>query len=76
MEVKNPRTQPHELDYRDESSLTSSIIAAGGGGPLGWLRSVALNQFELRPLQPRVSPVGTASAVVVDSTLRRHYPIA
>jgi len=27
-------------------------------------------QFELRPLQPRASPVGIASAIVVDSALR------
>jgi hypothetical protein len=27
VEVKNPRKQPHELDYRDESSLIVVIVA-------------------------------------------------
>ncbi len=33
-------------------------------------------QFELCPLQPRVSPVGIATAVVVDSALRRRYAVS
>ena len=33
-------------------------------------------QFELRPLKPRASPVGIATAVVVDSALRRRYPVS
>jgi hypothetical protein len=33
-------------------------------------------QFELRPLQPRASPVEIATAVVVDSALRRRYPVS
>jgi hypothetical protein len=32
-------------------------------------------QFELRLLQPRISP-GIAGVVVVDSALRRRYPIS
>ena len=33
-------------------------------------------QFELRPLQSWASPVGIATAVFVDSALRRRYSIA
>jgi hypothetical protein len=33
-------------------------------------------QFALRPLQPRASPFGIASAVVVDSAPGRLYPVS